>query len=390
MSFSGKATYNAGPDLPELAEDVTDIVSIVSPFETPLLDHLGDPLRPAQSTIHEWIEDSLLVNFDSINQPTFSPNPSDAIAITVTNGARFLVGDLLRPGNAPEIMQVAAITGNTLTVVRRFGATPASALSNGQRLNIIGNAAIEGADALAARFTNRVRRQNFTQIFAATVEATDTMRAVSAHGIEDELDHQKQNRLRELLRDLENTIINGAAPSANPQGSSTVRRSMNGIVKTITTNQFTPGLNGFPAGGGAGQDLNEAVLNAALRFIWDQSSGRVDTIVVNGSQKRRINQFITTAQRHFTPEDRRLSEIVSVYESDFGTCRVILSRWVPADSVLLLDSSRLSVMPLAGREFQFRPLAKTGDATAGQLVGEYTLEMRNENAHGLVRGLSAA
>ncbi|MFN9992634.1 MAG: DUF5309 family protein, partial [Phycisphaerales bacterium] len=81
---------------------------------------------------------------------------------------------------------------------------------------------------------------------------------------------------------------------------------------------------------------------------------------------------------------------VSVYESDFGTCRVVLSRWMPTDSVLFLDSSRVNVMPLAGRTFQYRSLSKTGDATAGQIVGEYTLELRNENAHGMVRGLSAA
>ena len=48
---------------------------------------------------------------------------------------------------------------------------------------------------------------------------------------------QKQERLRELLRDLENCVINGAAPAANPQGSTTVRRSMNGIIKQIATNQ---------------------------------------------------------------------------------------------------------------------------------------------------------
>jgi hypothetical protein len=60
MPFTGKATYHAGVDLPELAEDVADVVSIVSPFETPLLDHLGDAKRPAQSTIHEWLEDALV------------------------------------------------------------------------------------------------------------------------------------------------------------------------------------------------------------------------------------------------------------------------------------------------------------------------------------------
>ena len=45
-------------------------------------------------------------------------------------------------------------------------------------------------------------------------------------------------------------------------------------------------------------------------------------------------------------------------------------------------------MPLAGRSFQFKPLGATGDATAGQVVGEYTLEFKNENAHGVIRGLS--
>ena len=32
MSFTGKATYSAGASLPELAEDVSDVVGIVSPF----------------------------------------------------------------------------------------------------------------------------------------------------------------------------------------------------------------------------------------------------------------------------------------------------------------------------------------------------------------------
>ena len=62
MAFSGKATYTAGAGLPELAEDVSDVISIVSPFETPLLDVLGDPMRAATSTHHEWLEDELLPN----------------------------------------------------------------------------------------------------------------------------------------------------------------------------------------------------------------------------------------------------------------------------------------------------------------------------------------
>jgi len=60
MAFSGKATYSAGASLPEIAEDVSDLIGIISPVETPLLDHLGDPRREATSTIHEWLEDALV------------------------------------------------------------------------------------------------------------------------------------------------------------------------------------------------------------------------------------------------------------------------------------------------------------------------------------------
>lgn len=60
MAFTGKATYSAGQTLPELMEDVADLVGIISPSETPLLDHLGDAQRSAQSTIHEWMEDALV------------------------------------------------------------------------------------------------------------------------------------------------------------------------------------------------------------------------------------------------------------------------------------------------------------------------------------------
>jgi hypothetical protein len=60
MPFTGKATFSAGTDLPELAEDVADLIGLVSPWETPLLDHLGDAKRSAISTIHEWVEDALV------------------------------------------------------------------------------------------------------------------------------------------------------------------------------------------------------------------------------------------------------------------------------------------------------------------------------------------
>jgi len=384
MSFTGKATYDAGSSLPEIAADLSDIVSIVSPYETALLDHLGDPPRAATSTYHEWLEDELLPNTDAINDSTWTDPSADA-TFGVDHADRFRVGDQVRPEGSGELLLVTAVGSGEITVARGYGATTPEDLSDNQVLHILGNAALEGDDAPSVRFTNRVRKGNWTQIFTAGVRVSGSDLAVRKIAVGDELDYQKQERLRELLRDLESTVINGTAPSSAPQGSDTIRRTMKGIIPSVSTNIFKPNVNGFPSDA----DLTEAQLNLALRLVWEQASSRIDTIVVNGYQKRRINSFITSG-RSYGPNDVAYRELVSVYESDFGVCRVILCRAVPADTILLLDSSRIGVLPLAGRSFHYKPLASTGDYEAGEVIGEYTLEARNENAHGMITGLDVS
>ena len=384
MAFTGKATYSAGTTLPELAEDVSDLIGIISPYETPLLDALGDPMKEATSTHHEWLEDELLPNKDAINDDTFT-DPAADTDFVVDNGSRFRVGDQIQVEGSEELMLVTAVdTGtNTLTVVRGYAGTTAEDLADNQVINILGNAALEGADKPGVRFTNRSRCGNYTQIFTAAVEVSGTDVAASQLGLADEMDYQKQERLRELLRDLENTVINGGQPGSNPEGSSSVRRSMKGIIQHLSTNVFHTGDSGFPTG----NDLNEAKINYVLRRIWESSNGNVDLIVVGGFQKRKINAF-TADSRSYAANDTTFTDMISVYESDFGVCRVVTTRWLPQGAVLLLDSSRVSVLPLAGRSFHFKPLASSGDYECGELIGEYAVELKNEAAHGLIRDLT--
>jgi hypothetical protein len=384
MAFTGKATYTAGTTLPELAEDVSDIIGLISPYETPLLDALGDPMREARSTHHEWLEDSLLPNKDAMNDSTFT-DPSADTDFVVDNGSRFRIGDQIQVEGSEELMLVTGINSNTLTVVRGYAGSTTEDLADNQKINILGNAALEGADKPSARFTSRSRCGNYTQIFTATVEVSGTDMAASQLGLADELDFQKQERLRELVRDLENTVINGGQPASNPEGSGSVRRSMKGIIQHFSTNVFHTGDSGFPSG----TDLDEDKINYVLRQIWNNSSGNVDLIVVGGFQKRKINAFCANS-RSFGANDTTFTDMISIYESDFGVCRIITTRWLPADSVLLLDSSRINVLPLAGRSFHFKPLASSGDYECGELIGEYTMELKNEAAHGLIRDLSTS
>jgi hypothetical protein len=384
MSFSGKATYGAGSGLPEIAEDVADLVGILTPAETPLLDVLGDPLYAATSTRHEWLEDELLPNSDAINQPALNDAGLATTSLTMTNGDRFRVGDLIQMAGAREVLLVTAVAGNAITFTRAYGGTTKAQLMPAAVLVILGNAALEGADAGVPRFSTRARKSNCTQIFSAALQVSGSEAAVRQVQVADEMDYQKTLRLRELLRDLENTVINGVAPEATTEGSATVRRTLRGILASVTTNQLALGEGHILSD----VVLSEDHLNGALRTIWEVSGSKPDLILCGGSQKRAINGLIQATQR-FASSDERLKSLVSTYESDYGVCRIVLSRYVPADAVVFLDSTKVSVVPLAGRSFQYHALAVTGDYVSGELIGEYTLEMRNEKAHGVIRGLLA-
>ncbi|GIW77531.1 MAG: hypothetical protein KatS3mg104_2594 [Phycisphaerae bacterium] len=380
MPFSGKCTFSSGPTLPEIAEDVSDLISINSPHETPLLDALGDSPRSARSTVHEWIEDTLIPNHDTVNDVI------DSSTVSVNHPDRFRIGDLIRVEGSSETVLISAINSNdqTITLVRGYGGSVQGSIVSGTTLHLIANAALEGADADPARYTHRNRLSNYTQIFTASVSVSGSELAVNQIGVRDELAWQKNLRSRELLRDLENAVINGLASSIDPQGTGTVRRTLRGIISFLQTNQFVVGQNGFPAN----PALTEAQLNLALRHVWEKSSSRIDLIVVGGREKRAINSFIASNRRYYNSNES-FKDLVSTYESDFGLARVVLSRYVPSGTVLLLDSSRIHVLPLTSRSFHYVSLARTGDSENGQLVGEYTLELRNESAHGIIRGFTA-
>src|SRR5882724_8265267 len=294
MGFTGKSTYGAGAGLPEIAEDVADLVAINAPFETPLLDALGDATRPPRSTLHEWLEDALLPNTDTVNDSSYGNALTDT-TFNVSNASRFRVGDQIQLDNSTEVMLVTAVdtAGGTVSVVRGYGGSTATALANATPITILGNASLEGDDASSARFTARSRKINYTQIFASTVEVSGSELAVRQLGIKDELNYQKQQRTRELLRDLENCVINGRAPAATQEGSATVRRTMKGIIPFLTSNKFAPGVGGFPSD----TSVTEEQINTALRNIWKQSSGQVDLIVVGGVQKRAINQIVMPSRK---------------------------------------------------------------------------------------------
>lgn len=372
MPFTGRATFS---NFTAIAEDVSDLVSMISPRETPLLDILGDAPFPARSVLHEWLEDDLSPNTIVASSAVTSDTADTVIGIAGNKARRLQVGMILRgpAASGNEYMVISAISGNSITVNRAFGGTLGNSFAAGQSIDMIADAGLEGDDVTTDTSGVRARKQNFVQLIKKDVIVSGTQEAVTQlGGVGDEFTYQQQQRVREALRDLEKAIVLGIL-SGNTIGSATARRTMKGLRSFVATNVNS-----------VGPTLTESWLGNAIKSAWDTGGTDVDVILTGVNYKRIIDSF-NSSRKLIPNEETRFSQLVSEYESTFGVMRVVLSRWMPANEAIVLSSQRVKVLPLNGRSFQFKEVASQGDARKGMVLGEYTLEVRNEEGMAQIR-----
>lgn len=347
MAFTGLALYNSG-FFDGVAEDVSDMVSMISPYETPLLDRLTPASQPAQNVLHEWLEEELAPN--TVVSSTSIDTAGTALSVHVggTAMAPYLaVGAQIKNTNTGEYLQVSAISGNTISVTRGFGGTTVASLNAGHRLFIVSDVALEGKDVTGDRSRPRTRLSNYCQIFAKDVIVSGTMQATTKlGGISNEFEHQKAQRLKESIRDLEKAVIQGKS-SGNTLGSSSAYRTMKGLWDSLTTNVTSTGT------------LTPLILDNIIRSAWDNGGTDVDMVLVDPNWKQYIDSWQDSRVQVYNADMNLFKRRVTRFESSFAAVDIELCRWMPSNSLLVLSSGRVKVVPLNGRSYQFIPAART-------------------------------
>lgn len=239
------------------------------------------------------------------------------------------------------------------------------------------NAAIEAADFSFAYPAYRSRVGNRTQIFTKTVEVSGTQQAVDVAGVDDEFAYQMEKRMKEIATDIEKALITGTGNS----GASGTARELKGILAFMTTNVET--------GTGTGSEtLTETMYNNALQTIW-AAGGRPDATYVNGFQKRKISSFASNNTRYQQVDNEgELKNSIGVYDSDFGRQKIELDPFMTTTVAAILQRDMWKVAQL--RPVGMKDVATVGDAKRGAMVGELTLEARNEAASGQITGLATS
>lgn len=368
--YSSHASFTAGP---LNAEDVSATISLLAPDETPLLDWLGDPDTFATNTVHEFLEEELRPNYLTTSTAIASDTAQTGFQVA-DFGDLLTVGTLLENESAsPEVMQVTSIVGaSSVRVSRAFGGGAVGSLAAGQQLFVRGNFALEGDDHSGKDVSRKRRRKTtYVGLFHVPIAISGTQLAISANGgslgnAGNELVHQSTLRIREALRDLEKEVIRGVR--ATSIGSDTTYRTFNGLRAQIGSINSTVTAASFNANPHLyiGNVWEEAFRNGA--------SETEDWAIVAGRTYFRDISNMNDSKVQDSNARETFKRVIRNYEGPFGNCTVILSRWMPATSLLLIPKQRVKVLPLQGRAFQIKDIAPTGDAEKRLLIGEYTLE----------------
>lgn len=260
------------------------------------------------------------------------------------------------------------------------------------------NAGPEAETTAQAASTPNVRLSNLCQISRKNATVSGTLESVNKAGRDSEMALQMADRMIELKKDQEAILLsNQAYDSAASVGGNTVRQ-LRGFEAWIRTNTSRGGGSGADpadpnvtpgttATDGTQRAFTEALLLDNLQEIYT-AGGNVKISLMGPYQKRIASTFSGREATQVIVDARKISQATNMYASDFGTVKFTPHRYMRARTVLNIDPENVKVCYL--RKYMRFPLAKTGDAETRVILSEYTLEMCNEKAHGVVADLTTS
>jgi hypothetical protein len=253
---------------------------------------------------------------------------------------------------------------------------------------VASNAQVEGATAPNAVENPTVMRSNNTQILSKTASVSGSADAVKTHGRDKELAYQLSLRSAEIKRDLEFAFI--GANQAAVAGSDGVARQMGSaqsmINNAVTYTMGTGGGLNYSGGLPTAATITETAVTATAQQMY-ANGAEPDTIMVKPGDSLNVASFQTNGRTRFVENGtRNVTNVVDFYESPFGKLKIVMNRFIASTDALVYEATMWKKLIL--RNWFRQTLAKTGDSTQVQIVGEFSLKHRNFGASGRITNLA--
>lgn len=370
-----KTSYN---DTNVQVRIVSEAIRMIDPVDTPLIQLLGG-LDAARSKFNVRENGKMIELLEDEYGATAGAFAAGGATTLATDDTQFTVADasILQPGSVilfgTEYAWVSAVnaTTNLVTFSRTVKGTNDTAEST-EAFSIVGLARLEGADASYIGLNEISTVYNYTGIQQKALNVSGSDEAIDYYGIGSPFAYQAAKAIPELLRNIELQLFHGYRAA----GSASVARSWGGLDVFM-------GSNTVAAGGGiAKSDVD--ILQEYIHL----DGGMPDLLVLHPGVARDLHDIIDTSS--FVRVDQSEQRIglgpLMTAQTQFGNLRVIMDRWCPSATGFVLDSSKIGLYTL--RPFGWKPLAVTGDSKKGEVVGEFSLLVANNEAHGTITGLT--
>jgi len=260
----------------------------------------------------------------------------------------------------------------------------------------LSNFTVEGATASDATMSPTTRVGNRLQIAQKTIKISGTLQSVDKAGRKSEKAYQLAKASAEIKRDMETSLLSNQIAT---DGSSSAARKLGGLQAWLASN-YDGGTSGVAGASGTtartdgtNRTFTETILKTVVKEVY-ASGGNPKVLMVNPAHKQLVSAFTGIAAQRFMAPANTPTTIISaadVYLSDFGSISVVPNRFMTStnscdETAFIVDPDMAAVAYL--RPFQTNELAITGDNESTQLLAEYTLEVRNEAAHGIIADIT--
>lgn len=322
-----------------------------------------------EDTTHRWNEDAL--NTDTLTTAASVASNGTTITATTGQGARVHVGDLLYPtkSGSTEVLQVTAVSTDTITVVRTYNSTVAASITSGDTLAIV-RAEQEGSDIGVDRSVSPTVRLNYTHILSAfdlLVTGSQLARKMATTALNDWVAHQLANRAIEMKINLTRALLYSEPSSA--AGSDTVYRTMGGLRYWLRTN----GTNVASAA------LTLATLNTNNTTLV-KAGVYPDTLLIGPDLVSSVAAF-EASNRRLVESDRQVGYMVQEIQLNQGnSCRIVVDGRVNAGEAFLFVKDSFIPKPLDGRGMFTIAAVDFTDGKKRRVLGEWTNEFRHPEA----------
>lgn len=222
----------------------------------------------------------------------------------------------------------------------------------------------EGADATNFAEGVRTEMNNVMEIFMKSAKVSGTAQASGAVG--DLFSDEINDRLAELKVNIEKRIISGKKNDGSVGGI----RNMDGILEFVHADNKIVGKT-------VGK-IVEAEVKQLARKLWEHGVGAGEIYaLVNADLKEQIDE-IYKDRYNYQAMTNEFGLVVQTIDTNYGRLNFVLDRHMPTDKIVAFDLNAVSIAFL--RQPSFELLGKTGDAVAGQVVAEATLEVSSKKA----------